>query len=344
MGQGFAYARENNGTKEVIVKDSTGKEITMSAFSGYLAFSGNLLKEGLSHADAVVKGTLLGKVYSIVDGVVSGVFDAQGNPDKSMNDIIGTAATAILVGEAGAGLGSLFGPVGTVIGGTLGGIAGAIWGEDAYNGIIDIASKAMGLADQATNFINGVVDNKATIPSNGSLPIYYNPFSYINSDYNIGSSFPLYDPSFTDYYNRLNDWYNYLDNGNSLDFGLNSNNSNDNSDLDKSIEDYNKKCGSKSTAKDDDEIEEIVKNTSEDEWDPLVLDLNGDNKIDIISLANSKAHFDHANDGEAEKTSWIGKDDGFLVLDKNGNNKIDNGNELFGNFTLNQTTNLQKTA
>ena len=63
----------------------------MYVFSGYLAFSGNLLKEGLSHADAVVKGTLLGKAYSIVDGVVSGVFDAQGNPDKSMNDVIGTA-------------------------------------------------------------------------------------------------------------------------------------------------------------------------------------------------------------------------------------------------------------
>ena len=91
MGQGFAYARENNGTREVVIKDSTGKDIAMSAFSGYLAFSGNLLKEGLSHADAVVKGTLLGKAYSIVDGVVSGVFDAQGNPDKSMNDVIGTA-------------------------------------------------------------------------------------------------------------------------------------------------------------------------------------------------------------------------------------------------------------
>ena len=63
----------------------------MSVFSGYLAFSGNLLKEGLSHADAVVKGTLLGKAYSIVDGVVSGVFDVQGNPDKSMNDVIGAA-------------------------------------------------------------------------------------------------------------------------------------------------------------------------------------------------------------------------------------------------------------
>ena len=153
MGQGFAYARENNGTREVVIKDSTGKDIAMSAFSGYLAFSGNLLQEGLSHADAVVKGTLLGKAYSIVDGVVYGVFDAQGNPDKSMNDVIGTAATAILVGEAGAGLGSLFGPIGTVIGGTLGGIAGAVWGEDAYNGIIEACAKAMNLADQVADFI-----------------------------------------------------------------------------------------------------------------------------------------------------------------------------------------------
>ena len=69
----------------------------MYVFSGYLAFSGNLLKEGLSHADAVVKGTLLGKAYSIVDGVVSGVFDAQGNPDKSMNDVIGTAHYALFL-------------------------------------------------------------------------------------------------------------------------------------------------------------------------------------------------------------------------------------------------------
>ena len=89
MGQGFAYARENNGTREVVIKD--WQRYCMSAFSGYLAFSGNLLKEGLSHADAVVKGTLLGKTYSIVDGVVSGVFDAQGNPYKSMIYVIVTA-------------------------------------------------------------------------------------------------------------------------------------------------------------------------------------------------------------------------------------------------------------
>ena len=67
-------------------------------------------------------------------------------------------------------------------------------------------------------------------------------------------------------------------------------------------------------------------------YDPLTLDLNGDGKISTLNLSNG-VYFDHNKDGVAFKTSWIGKDDGILVLDKNSNNKIDNGNELFGNFT-----------
>lgn len=68
-------------------------------------------------------------------------------------------------------------------------------------------------------------------------------------------------------------------------------------------------------------------------FDPLVLDLNNNGRIDTITLNNSKAFFDHNNDNIAYKSSWISKDDGLLVLDKNNNNLIDNGNELFGNFT-----------
>lgn len=68
-------------------------------------------------------------------------------------------------------------------------------------------------------------------------------------------------------------------------------------------------------------------------YDPLVLDLNNNGRIDTITLNNSKAFFDHNSDNIAYKSSWISKDDGLLVLDKNNNNLIDNGNELFGNFT-----------
>ncbi|MSN96474.1 hypothetical protein F1B92_04695 [Campylobacter sp. FMV-PI01] len=103
---GYAYISDNNGTKEGIVFDkNSGKTIALSSFSGYLAISGGIINEGLKAAGAVTKGTAIGKIYAITDGIISGVFDKQGNPDKSMNDVVGTAATAILMGEAGAAAG-----------------------------------------------------------------------------------------------------------------------------------------------------------------------------------------------------------------------------------------------
>ena len=62
--------------------------------------------------------------------------------------------------------------------------------------------------------------------------------------------------------------------------------------------------------------------------DPLALDLDGDG-IETISQ-NVGIMFDLDADGIKTGTSWLGKDDGWLVLDKNGNGVIDNGTELFG--------------
>ncbi|MSN97199.1 hypothetical protein F1B92_08515 [Campylobacter sp. FMV-PI01] len=67
-------------------------------------------------------------------------------------------------------------------------------------------------------------------------------------------------------------------------------------------------------------------------YDPITLDLNNDSKISTLNLSDG-VYFDHNGDKIAFKTSWIGKDDGILVFDKNNNGLIDNGNELFGNFT-----------
>jgi hypothetical protein len=69
-------------------------------------------------------------------------------------------------------------------------------------------------------------------------------------------------------------------------------------------------------------------------WDPLVLDLNGNSQISFVELDKSNVFFDLNADGIRKHTAWIDKDDGFIVYDENGNGKIDNINELFGNDTV----------
>ena len=62
---------------------------------------------------------------------------------------------------------------------------------------------------------------------------------------------------------------------------------------------------------------------------PLVIDLDH-NGIHTTSLANSTGSFDLFNNGTAVKSGWISSGDGFLVVDSNGNGKIDNISEMFG--------------
>jgi len=66
---------------------------------------------------------------------------------------------------------------------------------------------------------------------------------------------------------------------------------------------------------------------------PLILDLDGLNGAETISQAGG-VHFDHDGNKFSELTGWVGKNDGLLVWDKNGNGQIDNGAELFGNNTV----------
>lgn len=70
-------------------------------------------------------------------------------------------------------------------------------------------------------------------------------------------------------------------------------------------------------------------------YDPIVIDFNK-NGVTSTRLDNT-VYFDHDNNGFAEATAWVEKDDGLLAMDKNNNGKIDNGNELFGNYTISNT-------
>src|SRR5262245_891322 len=66
---------------------------------------------------------------------------------------------------------------------------------------------------------------------------------------------------------------------------------------------------------------------------PLLLDL-AKNGIDL-GPSGVGVRFDNNANGIAEHLQWVkpGGDEGFLVLDRNGNGIVDNGSELFGNGT-----------
>ncbi|MSN97156.1 hypothetical protein F1B92_08285, partial [Campylobacter sp. FMV-PI01] len=68
-------------------------------------------------------------------------------------------------------------------------------------------------------------------------------------------------------------------------------------------------------------------------YDPLALDLDGDGAISLIADKTGSVYFDHYCDGVAFRSSWVSPNDGILVFDRNNNGLIDNGSELFGNFT-----------
>ncbi|SMB25560.1 protein of unknown function [Sterolibacterium denitrificans] len=80
--------------------------------------------------------------------------------------------------------------------------------------------------------------------------------------------------------------------------------------------------------------------SAETQASPLILDLDGDG-VETLSKAEG-VHFDHDGNGFAELSGWVGKDDGLLVWDRNGNGQIDAGSELFGNNT--RLANGQKAA
>lgn len=68
-------------------------------------------------------------------------------------------------------------------------------------------------------------------------------------------------------------------------------------------------------------------------YSPILIDVNGDGFR--LSDAPNGVAFDLTADGVPEQLGWTrpGTDDGWLVLDRNNNGVIDDGTELFGNYS-----------
>lgn len=60
---------------------------------------------------------------------------------------------------------------------------------------------------------------------------------------------------------------------------------------------------------------------------PIVLDLNGDG-VTLVDQSRSKAKFDWDGDGKRDSTGWVGKGDGLLVYDRNGDGTVSGADEL----------------
>ncbi|MBS9541915.1 hypothetical protein Q4R42_05165 [Morganella morganii subsp. sibonii] len=80
-----------------------------------------------------------------------------------------------------------------------------------------------------------------------------------------------------------------------------------------------------------DNLYENLENAADSYCTPLIIDLD---RNGVITLSdNTGIYFDLNGNGESVQTGWVHPDDGLLALDRNNDGNINNGTELFGEYT-----------
>ena len=127
----------NNEEYIVVDENINSSEIAFSTFSGFLAFNGQVTSEMVKlYGDVFTKliGSKISLIFSISDGLITGVFDHKMNPKKEWDNIIGERLIEYATAELGAIIGFMIaGPVGAIVGAVAGAILGGLNSDDWYN-------------------------------------------------------------------------------------------------------------------------------------------------------------------------------------------------------------------
>ncbi|RXJ69312.1 hypothetical protein CRV08_04700 [Halarcobacter ebronensis] len=129
-------------------------DFALASFSGYMSFTGQMAEK---YGGA--PGKLTSVVFSVSDGVITGTFDQNLNPQKDFDDVVGTALFSYGAAESGAFAGGMIaGPIGAILGGIGGGVTGGLFADDGWRLFKDSVESAQ----DNFSFYNGTIEGTMT--------------------------------------------------------------------------------------------------------------------------------------------------------------------------------------
>ncbi len=100
---------------------------------------------------------------------------------------------------------------------------------------------------------------------------------------------------------------------------------------------YQEELTIRATGKVKDSDEKMICEEKLSLFSPIVLDLSGKENLKTLSISEAGVLFDLDANGSTERVGWVAPPGILLARDLNGNGKIDDGRELFGQATLLRT-------